>query len=183
MNAACIRRLSAAAMAVSILLYGCATEPVTRPTPVKEKAAPAPSRGAESQSTAREEQPVPQAQPRTMSMAASTAAPSDPAVVALLATARKQAAAGELAAAAASLERALRIEPKNPWTWYQLGIVRFRQGRLAQAEQFARKSDALAGANSDIRARSWRLIALVRESQGDHAGARMARETAKGLAP
>jgi len=110
-------------------------------------------------------------------------APAVPAVVALLDTAAKQEASGQLGAAAASLERALRIQPENPWTWYRLAVTRFRQGRLDQAEQMARKSDTLAGRDHDVRARSWRLIALIRERQGDPAGAEAARQRANGVGP
>lgn len=110
-------------------------------------------------------------------------APAVPAVVALLDTATQQETSGHVAAAAASLERALRIQPENPWTWYRLAVVRFRQGQLDQAEQLARKSDTLAGPDHDIRARSWRLIALIRERQGDRTGAEAARQRANGFGP
>jgi len=110
-------------------------------------------------------------------------APAVPAVVALLDTAAQQEASGQLGAAAASLERALRIQPENPWTWYRLAVMRFRQGRLDQAEQMARKSDTLAGPDHDVRARSWRLISLIRERQGDRAGADAARQRANGFDP
>jgi Flp pilus assembly protein TadD len=112
---------------------------------------------------------------------ASAAHRADPAVVALLNTARDQAASGDLTGAAASLERALRIDPQNPWTWYRLAVVRFQQGQLGQAEQFARKADTLAGTDTDVRARSWRLISLVREREGDPAGAQAARHKAQAL--
>ncbi len=177
------RILPVAAVATSVALYGCATEPVTKREPIQESRTPASAKTTQATATARQTRPSSGTRPQSRSAAAATATPSDPAVVALLATAQQQANGGELAAAAASLERALRIEPKNSWTWYRLGVVRFRQGQLGLAEQFARKSEALAGTDADIRARSWRLIALVRESQGDYAGARAARETAKLLGP
>ena len=106
-----------------------------------------------------------------------------PAVVALLETAERQQAEGQLASAAASLERALRIEPQSAWTWYRLAVVRFTQGRLEQAEQLARRSDALAGKDNEVRARNWRLIALIREHRGDQAGAKAARQRAQALGP
>ena len=106
-----------------------------------------------------------------------------PAVVALLETAERQQAEGQLASAAASLERALRIEPQSAWTWYRLAVVRFTQGRLGQAEQLARRSDALAGNDNEVRARNWRLIALIREHRGDQAGAKAARKRAQALGP
>jgi Flp pilus assembly protein TadD len=102
-------------------------------------------------------------------------------VVALLDAANRQKQAGQLPAAAASLERALRIEPRNPETWYQLAVVRFRQGHLDQAEQLARKAETLAGGDNRVRARSWRLIAAAREQAGDIDGARDANQTAEDL--
>lgn len=98
--------------------------------------------------------------------------PTGTAVLALLETADLQRADGQLAAAAASLERALRIEPQNPWTWYRLAAVRLEQGRLNQAEQLARRADSLAGTDNEVRARASRLIALIRERRGDPAAAR-----------
>ncbi|MDD3448552.1 MAG: tetratricopeptide repeat protein [Gammaproteobacteria bacterium] len=109
------------------------------------------------------------------------AGPASPAVVALLETAREQQNADRLAEAAASLERAVRIEPRNARVWYELATVRFRQGQLQQAEQLARKSDALAGPDNTLRARNWRLIALVRMKLGDNAGAVSARRQAEEL--
>ncbi|RCX26607.1 tetratricopeptide repeat protein [Thioalbus denitrificans] len=120
--------------------------------------------------------PYPDARPE-----AAPAGPASPAVVALLETAREQQNADRLAEAAASLERAVRIEPRNARVWYELATVRFRQGQLQQAEQLARKSDALAGPDNTLRARNWRLIALVRMKLGDNAGAVSARRQAEEL--
>lgn len=44
-----------------------------------------------------------------------------------------------------SLERALRIEPSNPYLWYTMGKIKYRQGANAQAIQFCLKSKSLAG--------------------------------------
>ena len=62
-------------------------------------------------------------------------------------------------------------------------MIRFQQGRLEQAEQLARRSDSLAGKDNEIRARNWRLIALIREHTGDNAGALAARQRAETLGP
>ena len=58
---------------------------------------------------------------------------------------RQHVAAGEYPAAAASLERAVRIEPANPWLWLELAKVHFASGNLSQAESHARKALSLAG--------------------------------------
>ncbi len=109
--------------------------------------------------------------------------PTGVAVLALLETADLQRADGQLAAAAASLERALRIEPQNPWTWYRLAAVRLQQDRLDQAEQLARRADSLAGTDNEVRSSAWRLIAQIRERRGDRAGARQARQQADTFEP
>ena len=101
------------------------------------------------------------------------------AVASLLDGARADAAAGRLANAAASLERALRIEPRNPRLWQELARVRLKQGDYAQAENIAARSNSWAGDDSGLRAENWRLIAQARDARGDAAGARAALETAE----
>lgn len=96
------------------------------------------------------------------------------AVVALLETARQDTAAGRLESAAATLERALRIEPRNASLWNQLARVRLQQGQPGQTIQLATKSNALAIDNNRLRAENWRLIGEARASRGDHAGAEAA---------
>jgi Tfp pilus assembly protein PilF len=90
--------------------------------------------------------------------------------------ARTDAAAGRLANAAATLERALRIEPRNPRLWQELARVRLKQGEYAQAEGVAARSNSYAGADNALRAENWRLIAEARDARGDAEGARQARE-------
>jgi predicted Zn-dependent protease len=97
-------------------------------------------------------------------------------------TARADAAAGRLANAAASLERALRIEPRNPRLWQELARVRLQQGQYVQAESVAARSNSWAGSDSSLRAENWRLIAQAREARGDADGARAARESAEKIA-
>jgi len=101
------------------------------------------------------------------------------AIAGLLDSARADAASGRLANAAASLERALRIEPRNPRLWQELARVRLKQGEYAQAESTAARSNSWAGEDSSLRAENWRLIARAREARGDAAGARAALEAAE----
>lgn len=54
-------------------------------------------------------------------------------------------AEGAFTKAELSLERALRIEPGNPYYWYTMGKIKYRQGANAQAIQFCLKSKSLAG--------------------------------------
>jgi len=106
---------------------------------------------------------------------------ASPAVVALLETARKQAAAGEDEQAAANLERALRIEPKNPWLWHRLGVLRLQQGNYQAAIDLANKSNALAAGNRRLLAGNWELLARAYSALGREAEAERARRNARRL--
>jgi Tfp pilus assembly protein PilF len=100
------------------------------------------------------------------------------AVLALVDGARADATAGKFGTAAASIERALRIEPKNPYLWHELARIHFQQGDWVQAESHAARSNSFAGGNKPLRAANWRLIAEARAGSGDDAGARVARDRA-----
>jgi Tfp pilus assembly protein PilF len=136
---------------ILVLLGGCATPPVPPET--------------------RPEQPPP-------------AAPAPPppkeniAVAGLMETARADAASGNLAGAAASIERALRIEPRNARLWHELARVRLKQGQYAQAENVAARSNSWAGDDRALRAENWRLIAESRRARGDTDGAKAALDAA-----
>src|SRR2546429_8431662 len=75
-----------------------------------------------------------------------------PAASALVTQARTQAGGGEYGQAAATLERALRIEPGNPLLWIELGRVRLSENNAAQAEALGHK--ALAPGTRDARAQA-----------------------------
>jgi len=120
--------------------------------------------------------PVPEPAPPLPAPAART---ENLAIAGLLDGARADAAAGRLANAAASLERALRIEPRNPRLWQELARVRLKQGDYAQAESTAARSNSWAGSDSALRAENWRLIAHAREARGDAEGAKGALDAAE----
>ena len=101
------------------------------------------------------------------------------AVVALVDGARADVTAGRFPNAAATLERALRLEPKNPRLWQELARVRMNEGEYAQAENLATRSNSWAGGNGELRAENWRLIAEARAARGDDVGAKEAFERAK----
>jgi Tfp pilus assembly protein PilF len=136
-------------LALMALLAGCATVPAPGPGP--------------------EQVPAPEPAARTENLA----------IAGLLEGARADAAGGRLANAAASLERALRIEPRNPRLWQELARVRLKQGDHAQAESTAARSNSFAGGDSVLRAENWRLIAQARDARGDAEGARAALEAAE----
>lgn len=101
------------------------------------------------------------------------------AVVALLDKAQVQTFAGQLDQASASLERALRIEPRNPALWQELARLRLGQGLYLQAENLASKSNSLAEGNRRLRIKNWQIIDKARAKRGDIRGAQEAFERAE----
>lgn len=95
------------------------------------------------------------------------------AVIALLDRAQLDNEAGRREAAGASLERALRIEPRNAWLWHELAQLRLAQGQYAQAITLAQKSISF-GRERRLQALNWRLIGNARVAQGDSSGAEQA---------
>ncbi len=115
------------------------------------------------------EVPAVEIQPATPSVSVEPAQPLPPANTrsytlnaasrALVTQAEAQRKTKNFIQAAATLERALRIEPNNPLLWLEYGELRMDEGNYAQAENMGRK--AVASANGDPRTQSnaWRLIA------------------------
>lgn len=99
-------------------------------------------------------------------------------VLALLTVAREQEGRGDLGSASASLERAMRIAPREPQVLYRLAQVRLAQGDAAQAEQLAQRGLSHAAGRPTLQAGLWDLIAQARERQGNTAGAAEARRQA-----
>ena len=124
--------------AVLLLLAAACTSAPPAPSPVEEVPPP----------------PQEQPQPRETT-----------AIAGLMESARADAAAGRLPNAAASLERALRIEPRNPRLWQELARVRLQQGEFAQAESMAARSNTWAGGDNTLRAENQRIIEQARASR------------------
>jgi tetratricopeptide (TPR) repeat protein len=82
-----------------------------------------------------------------------------PAVDSLLNKAASQRRSGNLTAAVATIERAIRIAPRYPGSYYMLGDIRLEQGRSSQARSLAGKSLAL-GAEGELKQQAENLIAL-----------------------
>jgi Flp pilus assembly protein TadD len=164
-------------LAAALILGGCATvqppAPVSDPSPTApipdSVPAPLPDSGTA---------PLPDSVPGPVAALPAPVA-ANAAIVSLVTSARSDAAAGRLTNAAASLERALRIEPRNPHLWQELARVRLKQGDYQQAESVAARSNSWAGSDGRLRAENWRLIAQARDARGDAAGARTALDTAE----
>ncbi|MFT5706337.1 MAG: Flp pilus assembly protein TadD [Oceanospirillaceae bacterium] len=97
-----------------------------------------------------------------------------PATIALLNTANYQTNNGSLRAAQSSLERALRISPKDPEVYQSLGEVHRLLGEYVQAEQITLKGISLAAGQSNKLRRLWSALAKIRSESGDTAGANKA---------
>lgn len=113
-------------------------------------------------------EPVPSAPPAFPRSASEI---SGEAVVALLDEARKNQAAGQFDMAAANLQRALRIEPRNYFLWSALASVYLDQHQYDQAQTIALKSNSLAHGNLYVELKNWQTIAAARQANGDNAGA------------
>lgn len=87
---------------------------------------------------------------------------------------------GKTEQAVATIERALRIEPKNPLLWHQLAIVRMQQQQWQQAIAMARKSNALAANNKRLKSDNWALIAAAYDALGNKEKANEARNKQSG---
>ena len=135
-----------------VLLAGCAAAPTTAPRDPGAGASPAFQPPA----------PAPDA--------TEGAYPLSPAAAALVARADQLIQSGDPAAAGSELERALRIEPRNPRIWQRMAVAKLELNDPVQAETLARKSSALAQDNDAIRAMNWRIIAEARRLAGDQAG-------------
>lgn len=102
-------------------------------------------------------------------------APLSPAVGALVVAANQNTSSGNLDAAGATLERAIRIEPRNADLFYKLALIRLKQSKPGLAEDLAKKSALLAANDRTLKRHSWLLVAHARELRHDFKGAREAR--------
>ena len=96
---------------------------------------------------------------------------SPPAVVALEADIEARIKEGNYADASALLERAIRIQPKNPELWHVLADVRLKQQQEGLAEDLAKKSNLLIKDAPALVRANWKIIAESRRLKGDSAGA------------
>jgi len=153
-----------AALLLAILAAGCvppdmgrpqpsttAPVPSTAPPPAVAVIRPVPDLG---------EAPPAPAEPLP---APRTAPPVSSASQALLTQSRSHQAAGRYEQAAASIERAVRIEPRQPVLWLELGNIRLKEGDFAQAESMGRKALSLATGDATLTAKAEQLIATAKK--------------------
>jgi predicted negative regulator of RcsB-dependent stress response len=104
-----------------------------------------------------------------------------PAVLALLAEADNSSKRGDLDSAVITLERALRIDSRNPILIYKLAKLRLHQLKPRLAEDLAKKGALLSGSDKVLKRNCWLLVSEAREQQGNHFGADEAKERARNL--
>jgi len=102
-------------------------------------------------------------------------------VVALLENAEARMESGDKASAAATLERVLRLEPKNAMLWHRLGLIRLQQKNWQQAINLAKKSNSLAIRDYHLQSANWKLIAQANSRAGNKAAAKQAADMASKL--
>jgi tetratricopeptide (TPR) repeat protein len=147
--------------------------PTTGPTPSvpneiqKAPPATAPTGGTEPQVVASVARPQPSAS-------------LSPAADALIKQSEQQLGAKDYVGAAATLERALGIQPQEAYIWNRLARVRMEQGLYAQAGNLASRSNALARDQVALKQDNWSMIAAARRAVGDTAGAMEAERKARG---
>ncbi len=107
-----------------------------------------------------------------------TFAPLSPAVSALVLAANQNSKSGNVESATTTLERAIRIEPRNATLYYKLALLKLKQSQPRLAEDLAKKAALLASNDTQLKKHSWLLIARAREVQGDLKGGKEARAKA-----
>jgi len=83
--------------------------------------------------------------------------------------------------AAASIERALRIEPDNALLWIELGRVRQAEGNYVQAENMGRKAVSTSVNAPRAQSAAWQLISDSYLARGKNIEARDAQARAEQL--
>lgn len=131
------------------LLAGCAGTPGRAPSPVREGPEQEGAGAASSEQGGAE----------------------NSAVIALLNSADRERAAGRRDNAAAMLEQALNLEPKNAALWCRLALLRLQQENWQQAAVLAHKSNSLIRNNNALKRRNWRVIAVAQRQMGNTAAA------------
>jgi tetratricopeptide (TPR) repeat protein len=146
------RALLAILLAVSLgALAGCTTLTApgsgSRGAPSSEPAPGSPEPGRPAEPSV--QSPRPPSRPQSDARTASET---------LLEQSRAERAAGNNTQAAASIERALRIDPNNAALWVELGEINLATGNRTQAASMARKALTLTAGDAAVESRAARLL-------------------------
>jgi tetratricopeptide (TPR) repeat protein len=120
-------------------------------------------------------QPLPPPNTRTYTLSAASKA--------LVTQAEAQRKSKNFVQAAATLERALRIEPNNPLLWLEYAELRQDESNFAQAENLARKAVALASGDPRTQSNAWMVVADSLKARNQNAEAQQALAKANALLP
>jgi len=85
----------------------------------------------------------------------------------LLASAHQAVQAGQFNRAEVTLERALRVEPRNARLWHEMALVKYGQGDYGQTVQFCLKANSLAGRDAAQIRQNWQLMSRAYAKMGD----------------
>jgi len=102
----------------------------------------------------------------------------NPAVRELTAQAREAEHKGDLVLASAYLERAMRIQPRDPQLLQQMAEIKLQKQDYQQALNFAERSFEIGPRVGEICSRNWRTIGVAREHLKDTRGAEEAEQRA-----
>ncbi len=137
-----------------LIVQGCATPPYRPPTPYHKKDTPQPSVDSKETLPDSAEPARPPARQ-----------PVSPIVRDISQQASQLMQNGNLDSAAQTLERGLRIAPKDAALWSQLAAVRLQQLRYGQAISLAAKSNSLAGGDTILIRRNQHIIETAQRAR------------------
>lgn len=177
------------------LLAGCVTPPTsveeppetTWPAPDNRTATPRPvptpgdSRASSGSSTRLGSISPTARRPATVAYSANSTGVT--AADALLREGRMLHQRGDFGAAANSFERGIRMAPRSAALYLALARTRLAMGDNSRAIQMANRAISLlpaGGVGDSARREAWLLIAEARDASGDHGGATVARQKARG---
>ncbi len=103
----------------------------------------------------------------------------NPAVKELTEQADQAEARGDLDQAAVLLERALRIQPRDPELLQHMAEVQLQRGQYEQALNFATRSHDIGPRVGELCARNWRTMSLAQERLGEPRAAGQAMDRAE----
>ena len=96
---------------------------------------------------------------------------------------RRHLAAGRIQEAVSLFQKAISIQPKNPYAYYYLGRARYLQKEYSQALAPLGQAELYLARDAAWRARVYALRGLIHEARIDYAQARTQFEKALGLDP
>jgi hypothetical protein len=142
---------------LATLLAGCATG-----YPPADRPAPGPDTAPESTSP-----PPPEIEPDPPAPAPPPRANTQAPTLALLRQSERSADGGDLDGAIAYVERAIRLNPRDPALWLRLGQLQLDAGRPERAEQLGHKTVSLSDEQNDQERAGWLLVADALDAQGE----------------